>query len=286
MKIIDISPDELHVNSELARRGRSKSFEDRLRSSIDEIGLAEPLKLAKDPEGGYVIIDGILRFQAVVAIRANRPSRFPTVPGYLFDFDKRFEIRFQSDIYQDLLPSQLATLVEHLHRAENVRKLDIARYIGVSPATLRNYTGLARLLERGGLFGRIVELMDVGVFPASNPYAWLRLTGFGIHAALRRFASNTEPESWIDERLQAARAGQGERYQLKQVEFVTSSLPPDCYRVGEQARAIKRDLGLRRSAERSGAATSDARLRLANISSTSTEPVLRAAADALMEYLR
>ena len=67
---------------------------------------------------------------------------------------------------------------------ENVQKVDIARYIGVSPATLRNYTGLARLIGRGGLFAQIVELMDVGVIPASNPYAWLRLNDDGVRHVL------------------------------------------------------------------------------------------------------
>ena len=57
----------------------------------------------------------------------------------------------------NLLPSQLAALVEHLHKAERVRKADIARYIGVSPTTLRNYTGLWRLLQRGELFAKIVS---------------------------------------------------------------------------------------------------------------------------------
>src|SRR4029077_13325956 len=120
------------------------------------------------------------------------------IAAYLLDYDKRFEFRYQSDIYQDLLPSQLATLVEHLHKFENIRKIDIARYIGVSPATLRNYTGLWRLMESGGLFARIVELMDVGVFPASNPYAWLRLTDEGLERALReKFAKGADPTTII-----------------------------------------------------------------------------------------
>src|SRR5207248_11806559 len=120
--------------------------------------------------------DGMLRLRAVQAIRQADAGCFETIPAYVVDLDRRYEIRYQTDIYQDLLPSQLAALVEHLHEAENVRKVDIARYIGVSPATLRNYTGLFRLIERGGLFAKVVDLMDVGVIPSSNPYAWLRLT--------------------------------------------------------------------------------------------------------------
>src|SRR6185312_14496196 len=191
---------ELQLSTALSRSGSAKQFEERLKSSIEEIGIAEPMKVAPLPEGGYVVIDGMMRLRAVRAIRNKQPERFQTVAVYVFDYERRFEIRYQSDIYQDLLPSQLAMLVEHLHKAEHVRKIDIARYIGVSPATLRNYTGLWRLMERGGLFARIVELMDVGVFPSSNPYAWLRLTDDGLGKVLsEQFAKDKPIDRWITE---------------------------------------------------------------------------------------
>lgn len=287
MKLIEVAPGDLKLSPELIRSGSAKSFEDRLRSSVDEIGLAEPLKVAADPEGGYLVIDGALRLRAVQSIREKDPLRFETVTAYLLDYDLRYEIRFQSDIYQDLLPSQLATLVEHLHKTENVLKVDIARYIGVSPTTLRNYTGLWRLMERGGLAARIVELMDVGVFPASNPYAWLRLTDEGLGRALReKFAKGDDPEIWISEVADAARLGSTERYPLKYIEMVTAALPASCFHSGEDVRAIKRDLGLRRAA---GQATQkkfqEARDHLTRVSQRSKEPVLVAAAKSFEDYL-
>lgn len=287
MKLIEVAPDDLQLSPELVRSGSAKSFEDRLRSSVDEIGLAEPLKVAANPDGGYLVIDGALRLRAIESIREKDPTRFETVTAYLLDYDLRYEIRFQSDIYQDLLPSQLATLVEHLHKTENVLKVDIARYIGVSPATLRNYTGLWRLMERGGLAARIVELMDVGVFPSSNPYAWLRLTDEGLERALRqKFAKGGDPAAWISAVADAARLGGTERYPLKFIEMVTAALPPECFHAGEDVRAIKRDLGLRRAA---GQATQkkfkEARNHLSRVSKESKEPVLVAAAKSFEEYL-
>lgn len=287
MKLIDVAPDDLNLSPELVRSGSAKSFEDRLRSSLDEIGLAEPLKIAASPGGGYLVIDGGLRLRAIQAIRDQDPTRFVSVAAYLLDYDLRYEIRFQSDIYQDLLPSQLATLVEHLHKTENVLKVDIARYIGVSPATLRNYTGLWRLMERGGLFARIVELMDVGVFPASNPYAWLRLTDEGLERALReKFAKGDDPEAWIAAAADSARLGGTERYPLKYIEIVTAALPANCFRVGEDVRAIKRDLGLRRAvgqAKQRG--IQEARSHLSRVTKESSEPVLVAAAKSFQAYL-
>ena len=142
-------PDELQLSPELSRSGSAKQFEDRLKSSIEEIGLAEPIKVAPLPRAAIWSLTA--RCACGPSGRsARRTGAVPDGRRYLLDYERRFEIRYQSDIYQDLLPSQLAALVEHLHKAEHVRKIDIARYIGVSPATLRNYTGLWRLLQRGG----------------------------------------------------------------------------------------------------------------------------------------
>lgn len=286
MKILDIPIDSLTTAAEMRRSGSAKAFEERLRSSIEEIGLAEPLKVAKHPDGHFVVIDGNLRLEALRAIRDAGSKSFETVPSYVLAYDQRYEIRYQSDIYQDLLPSQLATLVEHLHRSEHVRKNDIARFIGVSPPTLRNYTGLWRLMERRGLFARIVDLMDADVFPASNPYAWLRLTAVGLGHALLEFSEGAEVNEWIDLMIARAREGNVQRYQLKFVETVTSSLPAGSYRVGEEVRAVKRDLGLRRA---KNSATSrrirEAREHLSKVTTVSPEPVLRSAAQALQEYL-
>ena len=166
------------------------------------------------------------------------------------DYDRRYELRYQTDIYQDLLPSQLAGLVEHLHKTEHVRKADIARYIGVSPATLRNYTGLWRLLQRGGLFAKIVELMDVEVIPSSNPYAWLRLTATGLRYVLEHhFSEGERAEAWIEQCVLDARRGKAVRFPIKFVETTTDALPAEYYREGEELRTVKRDLGLRRAGQ-------------------------------------
>ncbi|HUZ22183.1 MAG TPA: ParB/RepB/Spo0J family partition protein [Streptosporangiaceae bacterium] len=317
MKLMEVDPDDLVLSPELSRSGSAKQFEERLKSSIEEIGLAEPIKVAPLPTGRYLVIDGTMRLRAIRAIREKDRAQFPTVSAYVMDYERRYELRYQSDIYQDLLPSQLAGLVEHLHQAEHVRKVDIARYIGVSPATLRNYTGLWRLLHRGGLFAKIVELMDVGVIPASNPYAWLRLTAAGLRKVLEdNFSDGETPEAWIERCVLGARQGGTLRFPIKFVEATTDALPPDYYREGEEVRLVKRDLGLRRApssvatgldrpdspddivrvaADQAGATQpkpkvivdfSDALRNLSQISQRSPDLVLRTAARSLQEYLQ
>ena len=291
MKLINIPTGSLVTSPDLSRSRSSKVFEEHLRASIEEMGLAEPLKVAPMPSGEYLVIDGVFRLRAIQAIRTMDPSAFAYVPAYVVDYSRRYEIRYQTDIYQDLLPSQLATLVEHLHQTESVRKVDIARYIGVSPATLRNYTGLWRLIRRGGLFARIVELMDVGVIPASNPYAWLRLTAEGLrHVLETEFSEGDRAEDWIDSRIARARRGDVAPYQLKTVEAATHALPAEFYREEEEVRSLKRELGLRRAAGRAAVArdfdASAAIENLARVSECASEPVLQLAARSLAAYLQ
>ena len=309
MKLVVLAPDELVVSDELSRSGSAKQFEERLRSSIEEIGLAEPIKVAPLPDGGYLVVDGLMRLRAIKAIREGDPTAFEKIPAYVTDYERRFEIRYQTDIYQDLLPSQLAGLVEHLHRTERVKKTDIARYIGVSPATLRNYTGVWRLLQRGGFFARVVELMDVGVIPSSNPYAWLRLTDEGLQHVLREsFCDGMRTAAWFEQRIAAARQGSGFRYTTYFVESATDDLDPDFYREDEDLRSVKRDLGLRRGInqqlfeepEQPAASSTPKPPRtpkakhdvsttvkhLTRVTKQSREPVLQSAARSLKEYVQ
>lgn len=293
MRLIEIDPDDLVLSPDLSRSGSAKQFEERLRASIEEIGLAEPIKVALLPTGRYLVIDGVMRLRAICAIRENDPAQFQVVSAYVTDFERRYELRYQSDIYQDLLPSQLAALVEHLHHAEHVPKVDIARYIGVSPATLRNYTGLWRLMQRGGLFAKIVKLMDVEVIPSSNPYAWLRLTAAGLRKIIEEaFSEGDHAEAWIERCVTRACNGETLRFPIKFVETTTDALPPEYYREGEEVRLVKRDLGLRRASQASQLKPevaidfSDAFRHLSRVSHRSPDLVLRTAARSLQEYLR
>jgi hypothetical protein len=290
MKRVTLRRDQIVLSQELGRSGESKQFEDRLRASIEQIGLSEPIKVAKTPNGKYLLVDGSLRIKAIDAIRESNPESFRAIPAYIVDYAKRFEVRYQTDIYQDLLPSQLAILVEHLHSAELVRKVDIARYIGVSPPTLRNYTGVGRMLNRGVLFSRLVDLMDVGVLPASNPYAWLRLTSDGVRYVIETSFSNGErAEIWIKGRVARARRGDVVPFPLKFVESETSNLPAHLYREIAEVRDQKRDLGLRRAPAlkaTSAVGIKKALDHLSKVSKRSREPVLRAAARSMAGYLQ
>lgn len=290
MMLVEVAPSELVVSEELRRSGSAKQFEERLRSSIEEIGLAEPIKVAQMPSGKYLVVDGTMRVRAIAAIREANTTAFPTVPAYLTDYARRYEIRYQTDIYQDLLPSQLATLVEHLHRTEKVKKADIARYIGVSPATLRNYTGLWRLMQRDGLFVKVVELMDLGVFPSSNPFAWQRLTSQGLLLVLQQVAGGDEaPEAWTERMILSARQGHGTRYLTADIESITGSLEDKYYRKDSEVRDVKKTLGTRRAIRIEPVEARNTEVAVKNLNRVSrdtSDPVLRLAAESFKAYLK
>ena len=287
MKLVTLPIEKYLISSDLARSVRSKQFEERLKHSIMIGGLAEPLKAARTPDGQYLVVDGVQRLRAIHEIRNQDPQVFKRVPAYVIEYSKRHEVRYQSDIYQDLLPSQLAQLVEHLHEHENISKIAIAEFIGVSPATLRNYTGLWRLVQRRGLFAQIVELMDLRVVPASNPYAWLRLTDEGIREVIEKHLSDgAEAEDWIEQ--SKAEASSSTPYSIKFIEFATGHLSASFYREDVAVRAKKRDLGLRRARSPHGMDSADiepAITRLRRIARNSEDPVLRTAATSLERYL-
>jgi hypothetical protein len=49
MKLVEVAPQDLTVSTDLTRTGSAKAFSERLQASIDEIGLAEPIKVAPLP---------------------------------------------------------------------------------------------------------------------------------------------------------------------------------------------------------------------------------------------
>jgi hypothetical protein len=289
MRSIQLRREELTMSPEMGRSGQSNQFEDRLQASIEEVGLAEPVKVAKTPDGDYLVVDGNLRLKAIDRIVETDQTAFKTIPAYVVDYSKRFEVRFQTDIYQDLLPSQLAVLVEHLAKTEKIKKVDIARYIGVSAPTLRNYTGVGRLLARGGLFARLVDLMDVGVIPASNPYAWLRLKVTGLELVMETsFSPGQDPDEWIEERIARARRGDIAPFPLKFIEDATGCLAAEYYLANAEVRDQKKEMGLRKAPvikANAAAATQQAIKHLKSVIKRTEDPVLKSAATSLAGYL-
>lgn len=168
-------------------------------------------------------------------------------------------------------------------------------------------------MRRTGLFPNVVELMDLGVFPASNPFAWQRLTVTGLCRVIEdKFADEGETaEEWCERTIAASRRGQVVRYITTAVEALTDSLEKttENYRQDEVVRSAKRDYGLRRAIGQHETATpqlpvfsaagqhetqtlppnrdvSAAVKHLKIVERDSTSPVLKSAAKSFKAYLQ
>ena len=60
------------------------------------------------------------------------------------------------------------------------------------------------------------------------------------------FSEGESAETWIEQTVKRARQGEKQRFPIKLVETITDALPPEYYRVGEEVRSVKRDLGQRK----------------------------------------
>ena len=80
MKIIEVAPEDLTISNDLTRTGSAKAFSERLQASIEEIGLAEPIKVAPLPKGAIWLLTEVCAFKQFerFARRTPRASRrFP-----------------------------------------------------------------------------------------------------------------------------------------------------------------------------------------------------------------
>jgi hypothetical protein len=144
----------------------------------------------------------------------------------------------------------------------------------------------------------MVELMDVGVMPSSNPYVWLRLNADGLRYVIeKRIAEDLNAEQWIEQNVLAARQGHAIRYLTSYVESITDGLDARYYREDEDLRSVKRDLGLRRASTQHESSqpelipmpkrdVSVAVRHLGRVSRQANNPVLKSAANSLRAYLQ
>ena len=142
------------------------------------------------------------------------------------------------------------------------------------------------------------------------------MTAAGLRKVIEdNFSEGEAPEVWIERMVTRARQGDSQRYPIEFVEAITDALSSEYYRVGEEVRSVKRDLGQRKggtaptpqptidfsdglehlNGQRKGGTAptpqpmidfSDGLEHLNRVSKRSPDPVLRTAAKSLQEYLQ
>ncbi|MGD8860771.1 MAG: ParB/RepB/Spo0J family partition protein [Myxococcales bacterium] len=176
--------EELHPNREQPRNRFDDDALDELASSIEEVGILEPILVRRRSAGGYEIVAGERRW------RASQRAGLHEVPVFVRELSegKAFEAALVENIQrEDLNPLETARayqrlIDEHGHTVESVAKL-----IGKDRSTVSN---AMRLLK---LPGAVVDRIESRDLSEGHGRA---LLGAGDVAAMERLAREALRKGW------------------------------------------------------------------------------------------
>jgi len=142
-----ISVDKIEVPEKFRReRTAELSLEDSLlQQSIKVIGMRFPIRVKKDKEFGFVLIDGARRLAAVRALRISQ------VAAYVVEDDKADldVLRYQANVQREnLKPMEEAKLIKALIVDEGLKKEDVARMVGKEPSTIARYLDVIKVNDK------------------------------------------------------------------------------------------------------------------------------------------
>lgn len=140
--INEVDIDQIHANPEQPRHDFDEQALDDLASSIQNIGIIQPITLRQEEDGTYMIIAGERRFRA--AQRAGLMS----IPAYIrkVSDDTVMEMALIENIQrQDLNAIEIALAYQQLQAKNGLTQDELAARVGKSRATVANFMRLLRL---------------------------------------------------------------------------------------------------------------------------------------------
>jgi len=150
--------------------------DDILRNSVQLTGVQQPLVVVQLATEQYLIVDGVRR--RTVADSLGMAELPCIVDGGAEEVDDpqeyRNRIRFiLGEHRQDLLPSQRATLIRKLQDSFGLNAKQVALYLGVTPATIANWTMINELIPA------IRNVIDAGTFAVHTARAFNGMSDAG-----------------------------------------------------------------------------------------------------------
>lgn len=154
-QLIDI--DEIDISPLNVRRTNPDEGIDELASSIDEIGLQQPIVVYEQEDGRYGLIIGQRRFLACKKLGMRK------IPALITEVKNETELilkSFSENIHRADLGyrDKMSVATGLLSKLESVDK--VAACLGVSPQTVRNYLGYSAVPEK------VKEMVDKGKLSA------------------------------------------------------------------------------------------------------------------------
>ena len=169
----------IQIPEKYRRRGNAVE-DDKLRQSIEQTGIQQPLVVSHLGSGKYVLIDGFRRIEVANYLGLNEvPTVIDVVPKGAAPEDYRDRMRFILDEHrQDLFPSQRATLIKTLKKNFDMNNRKVGQYLGVDAVTISNWLMIdsyipevAKAVDEGVLSQHAARVFD-GMSPTGQREVW------------------------------------------------------------------------------------------------------------------
>ena len=192
MYLTHLRLDGINLLPELKRtkraEGPSKDSEKFLKESIKIVGMREPLLVNENRE----LIDGYRRYYAIKDLQkldmlppSIDISKIPCIIASTKAYNPA-DLRIQSDVRQDLTPSQEAYYYGELFKTRSINKNDLAKMIGISPMSISNYMVILDCIDA------VKKAIDSKQFPMSAGKIFCVLNADGQKKLYDKLIGNVE----------------------------------------------------------------------------------------------
>lgn len=178
--VLEISLNEIKPNPNQPRKNFDQTALEELRDSIKIHGVIQPIVLAKNVDGGYIIIAGERRY------RASQMANLKTIPAIIKDYTERQikEIALIENLQrEDLNPIETAKALRDVMMEYNMTQDELADRIGKSRSAIANTLRLLALTPE------VIKLVEDGKLSAGHARTLVVLTDKKAQYALALRAS-------------------------------------------------------------------------------------------------
>ncbi len=179
--VLEIALTEIKPNPNQPRKNFDQTALEELRDSIKMHGVIQPIVLAKNVDGGYIIIAGERRY------RASQMAKLKTIPAIIKDYTDRQikEIALIENLQrEDLNPIETAKALREVMVEYDMTQDELADRIGKSRSAIAN---TLRLLS---LTPEVIKLVEDGKLSAGHARTLVVLTDKKAQYALALRASD------------------------------------------------------------------------------------------------
>ena len=179
--VLEIALTEIKPNPNQPRKIFDQTALEELRDSIKMHGVIQPIVLAKNVDGGYIIIAGERRY------RASQMAKLKTIPAIIKDYTDRQikEIALIENLQrEDLNPIETAKALREVMVEYDMTQDELADRIGKSRSAIAN---TLRLLS---LTPEVIKLVEDGKLSAGHARTLVVLTDKKAQYALALRASD------------------------------------------------------------------------------------------------